>query len=78
MGILVHLRWYLFLFSLRFSQLHIYTNSLRVLSRSVTSASHPIIRVSSTIPNTFGRPLKILLIFLWNMSAADAAQRVVC
>ena len=37
-----------------------------------TSASHPTIRMSSAVPNTFGSSLNILLILCWNMSPAGS------
>ena len=53
----VHLKWHLSLFTFRFICLHICSTLHSV-------ASHPTTKRSSAIPNTSGKCLNILCIFL--------------
>ena len=58
----------------KYSQGHIFITSFRVLSWCLPSVSCPTIRMSSAIPNTFGRSLKISSIIHCNTSPAGTMQ----
>ena len=38
--------------------------------------TYPTVEMSSAMPDTYGRPLKISLIFFWNMSPAGATANL--
>ena len=69
----VHLKWYLSLFSFRFTCLHICSTLCSTLPWFLLSTSYPTTKMLSAIPNIFHKSLNISSIFLWNMSPAGAA-----
>ena len=69
----VHLKWNLSLFSFRFTCLHIWSTFIVYHHGSLLSTSYPTTKLSSAIPNTFGKSLYISYIFLCNISPAGAA-----
>ena len=62
----------LFIFGLKFSWWHICITCFGFLSWSLPLASYPTIKMSSAIPNTFGRSLNISLILSQSISPASA------
>ena len=62
----VHLIWHLSLLSFRFTCLHICSTLCSVLSCSLPSTSYPTTKMSSAMPETFGKSLNSHLIFFGN------------
>ena len=59
----VHLKWHLSLFSFRFICLHIYSTLHSLSTWSLPSTSYSTTKMSSAMPNTFGKSLNISSIF---------------
>ena len=74
-GILVHLKWHLFLFIFKFSWWQVCITCPGLLSWSLLSTSYPTMRMPYAMSNILGRPLKISSIFLWNMSPSGATPK---
>ena len=74
----VHLKWHLSLFNFKWTCLPLCNTLHTVSSWSLPSVSYPATNISSVIPNTLGRSLNILSIFLWNISPAGAAPNGNC
>ena len=64
-GTCLYLKWYMSLFSLRFTCLHTLCS---VSSWSLPSLSQPTTKISSVMPNTLGQSLNISSFFLSNIS----------
>ena len=72
-GTHVHLQGNLSLFHFRFTCLHVCRTSCNVSPWFLPSLLYPSTKMSSAKPNTFGKPLNILSMFLWNIYPVRAA-----
>ena len=70
----VYLKWHLSVFSFRFTCWHICRTFHSVSLWSLLMLSYPTTKMSSAMPNTFGKSLNILSIFHWNMSSLGDAH----
>ena len=65
-------------FSFKLTYLHLCSTLCSLPSKSLPSTSYPTTKMSSAIPNTLGKCLNILSVFLWNISPVGATPNSNC